>query len=289
MPLSFPWPHAGVRHTRRGWVWLALMLPWAAWGQGDLVLSTVNRLRTAGGACATSAPPLHNQPVLDRAAQRIADGHRIETALQAAGYRATRAQVLRLEGPALRLQLPSFLAQHHCAQVGAADVSELGFHAKGDRWWIVLAAPFAPRVDLNAAQVRERMLALVNAARAQPRRCGEKDFAATDPLAWNHTLAAAAQAHADAMARGDFFSHTGQDGSTPAQRVERQGYRYRATGENIAAGNLTLEAAMAGWLTSPGHCAALMNGRFTEMGAAFAVNPASRMGIYWAQSFGRPP
>ena len=36
------------------------------------------------------------------------------------------------------------------------------------------------------------------------------------------------------MAHHNFFSHSGRDGSDPAQRVERAGYRYRATGENIA-------------------------------------------------------
>lgn len=270
-----------------GWL-LGCAVVGPALAQADQVLSTINRLRATGGACAKGAAPLRGQPALEVAAAGIADGNSIEAALRSAGYRATRAQVLRLEGPALRLQLPSFLAQRYCAQVGAAEVSELGFHARGDRWWILLAAPFAPHVDLTPTQLREGMLALVNRARAQPRRCGDKAFAATAPLAWNTTLAAAAQVHANAMARGDFFSHTGQDGSTPAERVERQGYRYRATGENIAAGNLNLETAMDGWLKSPGHCAALMNDHFTEMGASFAVNPASRMGIYWAQSFGRP-
>jgi uncharacterized protein YkwD len=31
-----------------------------------------------------------------------------------------------------------------------------------------------------------------------------------------------------------------------------------------------------------------MNPAFTEMGSAYAVDPGSEMGVYWAQSFGRP-
>jgi uncharacterized protein YkwD len=31
-----------------------------------------------------------------------------------------------------------------------------------------------------------------------------------------------------------------------------------------------------------------MEPRFTQMGVAFAVNPSSEGGIYWAQAFGRP-
>jgi len=27
---------------------------------------------------------------------------------------------------------------------------------------------------------------------------------------------------------------------------------------------------------------------FTEMGSAYAVDPRSEMGVYWAQAFGRP-
>jgi uncharacterized protein YkwD len=43
------------------------------------------------------------------------------------------------------------------------------------------------------------------------------------------------------------------------------------------------------WLGSPGHCANIMNPAFTEMGAAYAVNPANENRTpYWTQMFGRP-
>ena len=61
------------------------------------------------------------------------------------------------------------------------------------------------------------------------------------------------------------------------------------TGENIAAGSqMTPETAVAGWIRSPGHCANLMNPGFSEMGAAFAVDARSEMGVYWTQAFGAP-
>ncbi len=91
------------------------------------------------------------------------------------------------------------------------------------------------------------------------------------------------------MARNNYFSHSDRDGSNPAQRVERAGYRHRATGENIAAGGqMKAEDAVAGWIKSPGHCANLMNPAYSEMGVAFAVNPRSEMGVYWTQAFGAP-
>ena len=84
------------------------------------------------------------------------------------------------------------------------------------------------------------------------------------------------------------LSHDGRDGSTPAQRVTRAGYRYRTTGENIAAGQMDPEEAVAGWIKSPPHCENLMNPVYTEMGVAYAINRASDMGVYWAQTFGTP-
>ena len=91
------------------------------------------------------------------------------------------------------------------------------------------------------------------------------------------------------MARNNYISHTGRDGSNPAQRDRRAGHPYRSIGENIAAGwQMKPEDSVAGWIKSPGHCANLMNPAFTEMGVAFAVDPGSKMGVYWTQTFGTP-
>ncbi len=43
---------------------------------------------------------------------------------------------------------------------------------------------------------------------------------------------------------------------------------------------------MAGWLSSPGHCANIMSADFTEMGAAHAIERSSTSTIYWTQVFG---
>jgi uncharacterized protein YkwD len=134
----------------------------------------------------------------------------------------------------------------------------------------------------------ERVLALVNEARRTPRRCGEASFPATGPVRWNDTLASAALRHAEDMAANNYFAHEGRNGSTPAQRVTAAGYRYRMTGENIAAGPSRAEDAVAGWIKSPPHCANLMTAGFTEMGVAYAVDARSEFGVYWAQSFGTP-
>ena len=137
----------------------------------------------------------------------------------------------------------------------------------------------------------ETMLRLVNQARMKARRCGDKTFEATQPLTWNCALEQAARRHTRDMITRNFFSHTGSDGSSAAERVTRAGYAWRAVGENIAAGQPTTAEVVQGWLESPQHCANIMNAVFTDMGAAHvdaknAVPPAPSR--YWTQVFGRP-
>ncbi len=154
--------------------------------------------------------------------------------------------------------------------------------------WLVLASRFTPPAPEQAGAIGQRVLDLVNLARAQPRTCGTQAFAPAGPLRWNDVLARAGQAHSTDMAAYSYFSHDGRDGSKPAQRATRAGYNWRATGENIAGGQTSAEAAVQGWIDSPPHCANLMGAQFTEMGVAFAVNSQSKLGIYWTQMFGTP-
>ena len=254
----------------------------------DDVRRIVNHLRAPHGACAANTPPLVPRAALDAAAARVAAGATLEEALKAEAYRMSEARFITLSGTGLRERLEALLAGRYCAQIGAAGLAEIGVHEGHDQIWLVLAAPFAPKVALTQPQNAGRLLTLVNEARAQPRRCGEQSLGRAGPLRWNETLERAASRHANDMAANNYFSHTGRDHSTSAQRVTRAGYRYQMTGENIAAGQRSPEEAVAGWLKSPTHCVNLMNQRFTEMGVAFAVNATSRLGVYWVQLFGTP-
>ena len=261
---------------------------WAQ-AQSDNTVLILNRLRAPGGACAAAAaPPVVSQGALDTAASRLALGASLEAALKFAGYRMSEARVITLSGPGLRAQLEALLASRFCDPIGIPKFTDAGVYERGNQMWIVLASPFAPKVDLTREQVAQRMLALVNQARAEPRHCGNRPMGAAPPVKWNKVLETAAARQAADMADNNYFSHTGRDGSTPAQRVTRAGYRYRTTGENIAAGALTAEETVAGWIKSPGHCANLMNRAYTEMGVAFSVNATSSMGVYWVQHLGTP-
>lgn len=131
------------------------------------------------------------------------------------------------------------------------------------------------------------VLALVNQARSEGRSCGsEGTFGPAAPLGWNDLLGHAAQVHAEDMARNDFMGHTGSDGSSAADRVSRAGYDWTAVGENVAAGQSSPQQVMASWLSSPGHCANIMNPAYEHMGIGRAQGGS--YGVYWAQTFARP-
>lgn len=256
------------------------------------IYAALNRLRAGHGNCAPAEnlPPLKAQAALERVARDLAGAGDLKQSLKEAGYRASRSRTLTVRGEAIDTRAAAILEkQGYCAQLQDAGLTEVGIYLDARQLWIVMAAPFAPSVALSGPAAGQRLLDLVNRARATPRHCGERPFTAAGPLRWNATLAEASRLHAEDMARHNYFSHAGRDGSDPAQRVERAGYRYGATGENIAAGTtMQAEDAVASWIKSPGHCANLMNPAFTEMGAAYAVNTGSAMGIYWAQAFGAP-
>ena len=109
------------------------------------------------------------------------------------------------------------------------------------------------------------------------------------PLVWNARLAAAAEQHARSMAEQGFFDHVGPDGRRAAQRADAAGYPWAVIGENLAAGHATLEAALAGWLRSDGHCRNLLDARFVEFGLARVEGhrPDDPYRVYWAVVFGR--
>jgi uncharacterized protein YkwD len=138
------------------------------------------------------------------------------------------------------------------------------------------------------SSLEQRVLVLVNQARSTARTCGSTSHPAAPPIAVDDRLVAAAGKWARRMASEGFFSHVGPDGSTPAQRIEAEGYRWRTWGENIAAGQQTAEHVVQSWLASPGHCTNIMNPAFTETGIGHVRDEASPSDDYWVQKFATP-
>lgn len=120
----------------------------------------------------------------------------------------------------------------------------------------------------------------------------ERTKAGFKTLKLNSKLVNAAQNHSENMAEDDFFSHTGEDGSSVSDRVQDAGYQYSRVGENIAAGQKTAEQVVQGWMNSPGHRANILNPNFTEIGIGyeFLENDTGSVNYnyYWTQVFGNP-
>lgn len=129
---------------------------------------------------------------------------------------------------------------------------------------------------------------LVNQARATGRYCGSTYHDAASALRWNDKLFNAAAAHSSDMASKNYFSHTGQDGSSFSQRISAAGYAWRAAGENIAAGQNGIQQVMDGWLQSPGHCANIMSNAYAEVGVSCVHQAASTYKRYWTMELAAP-
>jgi len=264
---------------------LALLGP--AWASAE-VIDSVNTVRTAGCDGRHPAAPLRANSRLDAAAHRLAQGAELRSALQFVGYHEVSSFSVSISNVQPGGDVARILAQQFCQQITNPAMRELGTWRSGERVWLVLAEPFTPPAPQDLSEISRQVLALTNRARAEKRRCGSTPYAAAGPLEPSARLSQVALAYAREMARWQFMDHTGHDGSSPAQRISRSGYRWSEVGENLASGIMKPQDVVAGWLSSPEHCANLMDPLFREMGVAFAVNPRDARGVYWAMEFARP-
>jgi uncharacterized protein YkwD len=273
----------------------AYMAPSAAAQDAAGQLTTmINAYRVAPGACdggpAQPVPPLTPQPELS--AVRIGAGTIIEAALERAGYAAEQAYAMFITGPEDAGAAMDALRKHYCAKLLSPRFAVIGAYREGNSWTVVLARPSPPLPSTTFPEwelAGQLILDGVNAARAEGRTCGEQPFPPAPPLRWNAALGAAAVAHSRDMAAQRYFSHTDKQGKMVDTRAKRAGYEWQRVGENIAFGQNSPQEALISWLTSPGHCANIMNRDFTEMGAAYAVTAERRAGlVYWTQVLGKP-
>jgi uncharacterized protein YkwD len=257
------------------------------------VLGAVNWARLRGcndpGSHAAAGAPLKDNPTLQKAAGRLAGGAALPDSLASLGYLASESAMLHFSGAMSDAEISHLLTAHYCRTVTDPKLREIGTQRRGAEVWMVLAAPVFIPSAADAPAVSARILDLVNAARAAGRRCGAKYFSPAAPLTLDVKLTRAALVHSREMAVNREFDHRGHDGSTPAQRIQRAGYgAYRIVGENIAAGAMTPAEVTEGWFASPPHCENIMDGRFTQIGIAYAANLESAAGLYWTQDFAAP-
>lgn len=138
------------------------------------------------------------------------------------------------------------------------------------------------------SELDDELLAALNAARAQARTCGTDFYEAVPPVTWSCQLEDAGLSHSQDMGDNNFFSHTGSNGLRVGSRATSAGYSWNMVGENIAAGFYTVDSVMQGWLDSPSHCSAIMNGYYEEGGVAVYIAESADYDVYWTMVLGHP-
>src|SRR5258706_13495848 len=140
---------------------------------GDLY-GALNGLRAGAGGCpAQRLRPLKPQAALERAASELARGARLEPSLAKANYRATRSKALHIRGEGVGANAAEVLAeQSYCSVLQDGAMTEVGIHVEPRELWLVMAGPVAPAGRGSEQAAGQRVLELVNQARATPRYCG---------------------------------------------------------------------------------------------------------------------
>lgn len=123
----------------------------------------------------------------------------------------------------------------------------------------------------DAARFSEEILRLVNAERM---KVGAR------PLQRLEDLTRVAAIRAEELPRR--FSHTRPDGRDCFTAIKG---RYRAAGENIAAGQRSPAEVMDSWMHSEGHRANILNPKYKSLGVGFYSDPHLEMKFYWVQLF----
>lgn len=107
------------------------------------------------------------------------------------------------------------------------------------------------------------------------------------PLAHNAVLTAAAAHHAKWMSEVRPVPLTHDEGTVPFEhRLYSRGYDFASAGENVAAGQLTVEEVTNKWLGSTPHRANILSAKYTEVG--FGREMAVDGLMYWCVVFARP-
>lgn len=137
---------------------------------------------------------------------------------------------------------------------------------------IVLPSSVEP-VDLSTYE--QSLLDKVNAARAE---------VGVEPLHYDPSVAKVAQLKAQDLLTSNYFDHVSPTYGGPSDMLTQFGIKWRASGENIAAGQRSVEEVHEGWMNSPGHYENIVSPLFTHIGFGFTEGGGD-YGTYWVQMF----
>jgi uncharacterized protein YkwD len=106
------------------------------------------------------------------------------------------------------------------------------------------------------------------------------------PLRPNPVLFKLARDHSANMAKQGKMDHV-LDGKTPFDRMKDANYSFQRGGENIAAGDATIELAqvMQSWMESKNHRENILGPEFTEIGLGVVRKDGQ---AYYTQVFAKP-
>lgn len=142
-----------------------------------------------------------------------------------------------------------------------------------------IALPPQPALAPDASTA-EQLLWYVNEARR---------LHGLPPLSYNYELSIAAQTHAEDMAHNPDIMHVGSDGSRPAERQQRYGYRGAYGGEAVAWGWESPVPVVEFWVNSPPHRVLILNPDADEVGVGHMADGRAPNIWYWAVEFGILP
>lgn len=120
------------------------------------------------------------------------------------------------------------------------------------------------------AQIPGRLVGQINALRANSGAAG---------LVQNPMLDAAAKAHARDMAAQNRAWHFGSDGSSPLDRVRRQGYSAHLVGENISETYENEITTLNAWMQNRDTRDVIMDPKAGEFGVGWYQEPSGK--IWW--------
>lgn len=147
---------------------------------------------------------------------------------------------------------------------------------------IVGSTPGHCSVPDNVEQFRSDLLAGINAKRAE---------AKVPPLSVSPQLQQIAQQQSCDDAVQGIYTHTGLDGSTYAERLDRIGYPKKGARENTgmgapAEGDDTVDTIVSFWMLSNYHRKNMLDPKVTEVGIGRAHG--SNGNDFWVVDFGHP-
>lgn len=117
-----------------------------------------------------------------------------------------------------------------------------------------------PKQPRTVEAARQATVCLLNRARARQ---------GLDRVGADKRLRRAGDEHSRDMARHNYFSHTGRDGSDHGERMRREGYRWERAGEVLYWGTGALtrpKRVVRAWMESSGHRAVILTPEFRDVG-----------------------